>query len=99
MDKFYVGALVEAITDHSRGVFKKGDRFEVQAIKKGSCSHQKLLLNLLVCGIPTRCHVCHTANYGEWYSASAFKLVDEDNGFKEVTFSQIKDKVPALSEN
>jgi hypothetical protein len=98
MNKFYVGAIVEAIMDHSKGNYKKGDRFEVQGIKKG-CSCSPILLNLKITGSNSRCYRCNTPFDSEYYGAIAFKLVDDIPAFEEVTFTKIKETIPAQSVN
>jgi len=112
-NKFYVGqTVISLITTSSSTATKlvKNQEYEILAIRKG-CSHHPVLLDVGSYNPDTlnksRCDKCDLTVDGLWAPSIYFRPKDqlpaekkkEDNQFKEVTFTKIKELVPAQSEN
>lgn len=87
---WYVGQKIVAIRNHSQGVFKKGDKFIINGIKRDCCTNH-LLLNIDT-GIrrDTECKYCLKTDVGTWYYDNLFAPIEEVGN---VTIEQILEEM------
>jgi hypothetical protein len=93
--RFEIGMQVIAIKDHSQGKFRKGDTFLVKDLTMCLCKCHTLLLDVGIFKGGTRngctkCDIYLPDRDTLFFSSDMFIPIQEDS-FKEVTFSQIKE--------
>lgn len=105
MDKYYVGARVISIHNHSRGRYKKGDIKEVQGIRKSQCKCGGIELDLGMATLfapynkifCTKCLTYETTNGTLWQGTENWRIIDED--MSETTIDAILDEINQNSEH
>lgn len=98
--KFHVGQQVICIKSHSKGIVKKGQIKEIQAIKKGPCKCAPIVIDV---GIPGNapigelvlvCHPCNLSQQSDavwWVNAALFAPLPDEQELSDVTVDEILD--------
>jgi len=82
---WYIGQPIVAIANHSQGMFKKGDEFVINALRKKDCGCKDLFIDIghregYIGNV--RCHLCNRiAESGtniNWYTEICFAPLDTD---------------------
>lgn len=86
---FYVGQEVVAIKDHSQGVYKKGDEFVIQGIKK-TCCNCCLDIGMSYFGdmTCTKCGNDYDAFGVTWFNQSSFSPKQQ---LSETTYNDVQE--------
>lgn len=94
---FYVGQEVEAVENHTKGCFNKGQRFIVTSIKNG-CSHYPWIIGIDF-NFPfyeTHCPFCFHRPDGVYFGSKLFRAITPE--YEKMTYKQaIEIHEPSMS--
>jgi hypothetical protein len=87
MAEFKVGGKCMAIKNAGTGIFKKGEVFEIEAIRELCCGKGGLLLTLKGIGCVTTCTECYLQ--GRWLRSRNFVPLDDTVELSDFTADEL----------